>query len=203
MKRINEFGYRLIRPILWVLIFLFMRPRIYHKENIPKKGGCLLVGNHASYFDGIMIGYSTRRPIHFLAKKELFDSKFFGPIVRFIGLISVDRKKKNPEAKEMALNYLEHEKVVAIYPEGTINKTKDIIMPFKYGAVSIAYKSKKPIVPFAIVNKPKIFSYKTKILFGKPYFVKSDDLEKENKILENKVIKLIQEGSENEKSKRT
>jgi len=196
MKKIREFGYLVIRPILCVLIFIFMRPRIYHKDNIPKKGGCILVGNHLSNYDGIMIGYTTRRPIHFLAKKELFDHWFFGPIVRGIGLISVDRKHKNPEAKEMALHCLEKEKVVAVFPEGTTNKTKDDIMPFKFGAVSFALKSKKPIIPFAIVNKPKFFRYKTKIIYGKPYYVKSEDLEKENKTLENKVIKLIQEGRE-------
>ena len=101
----------------------------------------------------------------------------------------------------MAIKALHEEKVVCIFPEGTCNKGNGDILPFKYGAVSLAYKSGKPIVPFAIVNKPKLFNYKTKLIFGKPYYVKSDDLVSENKKLEQKVIGLIHEGSKNEKRK--
>ncbi len=194
MKKVREFGNRTIRVILFPFFFLFLRPKTFHKENIPKKGGIILAGNHLSVYDGLMIGYINRRPIHFLAKKELFDSKLTGPIMRFGGLISVDRKNKNPEAKEMALEVLRQEKAICVFPEGTLNRTDGDIIPFKFGAVSFAYKSGKPIVPFAIVNKAGFFKYHTKVVFGKPYYVKSDDLASENKKLEQKVIDLIHEG---------
>ena len=194
MKKVREYGNRIIRIVLTPFIFLFVRPKVYNKENVPKKGGIILAGNHLSVHDGLLIGYINRRPIHFLVKKELFDNIFIGPFMRFGGLISVDRKKKNPEAKEMALEVLRQEKAICVFPEGTLNRTDGDIIPFKYGAVSFAYKSGKPIIPFAIINKAKLFSYKTKVIFGKPYYVKSDDLEKENKKLEKKVIELIHEG---------
>ena len=72
-------------------------------------------------------------------------------------------------------------------------------MPFKYGAVSIARKSGKPIVPFAIVGKPKPFNYETKIIIGKPYYVTTDDFVKETEKLEKKVIELIKEGKSYER----
>ena len=201
MKKIKEFGNTTVRIILLPFIFLFIRPKLINKKNIPSKGGVILAGNHLSVHDGLLIGYSTRRPTHFLAKKELFDNIFTGPIMRFGGLISVDRKNKNPEAKEMALEVLKQEKVVVVFPEGTLNRTDGDIIPFKFGAVSFAHKSGKPILPFAIINKTKLFSYKTKVIFGEPYYVKSDDLEKENKILEQKVIDLIHEGKKYGKRK--
>lgn len=199
MNKISDTGYLIGRPFVRAYLFLFTNPKIYHKENIPKKGGCIIASNHLSNYDGSLVGCTTTRAIHFLAKKELFDNKILGPIVRFIGLISVDRKNKSPEAKQMALDALSQDKIVGIFPEGTRNKTNDYILPFKYGAVSFAYKSGKPIVPMAIVNKPKFLGYKTKIIIGKPYYVKSDDLEKENKKLEDTIIKLIKEGKLYEK----
>ena len=202
MKKINEFGYRMMRPIVLVFLTLLMKPKAYNKNRLIKKGGYILAGNHLSIYDGPLVGCISKRPIHFLAKKELFDNKFLGPIVRFIGLISVDRKNKNPEAKELALDTLKAERVVCVFPEGTCNRTNDKeILPFKYGAVSFALKSGKPILPFAIVNKPRLFYYNTKIIFGEPYYVKNEDLDKEIKILEKKVVDLIHEGKSKSKRK--
>ena len=110
------------------------------------------------------------------------------------GVIPVDRKNKNPEAKNEAIENLKKGNIVCIFPEGTINKTKEDIMSFKYGASSIAYKAGVPIVPFAIVNKPKPFNYKTKIVIGKPFYVESDDFKKETEKLEIIVRDLIKEG---------
>ena len=78
---------------------------------------------------------------------------------------------------------------MGIFPEGTINRTKDIIMPFKKGAVVMAIKTNSPIVPFAINGKYK--KNELKIIFGKPYYPKTEDAEKEIEILEDKVIDLI------------
>jgi 1-acyl-sn-glycerol-3-phosphate acyltransferase len=94
----------------------------------------------------------------------------------------------------MGINALNNNLIVGIFPEGTINKTKDIIMPFKYGAVKMAFETKKMIVPFSITNKYKFLKKSVVITYGKPYYIKSDDLEKENKILMNKVTKLIIQG---------
>lgn len=177
-----------------------MNPRSVDKNNIPKKEGCILAGTHVSNYDFMAVGCFTLRPIHFLAKKEIMDIPVLGKMLKFAGIIRVDRSKHNPEAKAMAVEALENDKIICVFPEGTINRKMETpILPFKYGAVSFAQKSGKPIVPFAIINKPKFFNYKTKVIFGKPYYVKSDDLEKEKALLEKKVIELIKKGSKNDK----
>lgn len=197
MKRsslvISNILYSIVRPFLWLFLVITINPKIVHKERIPK-GGFVFAGTHTSYFDAFLIGRTTIRPLHFLAKKELMDVKFLGPILKALGFIRVDRSKKNPKAVESAVEYLKHDKIVCLFPEGTINKGDDYILPFKHGAVSFAYKSGKPIVPFAFVGGPKLFNYHVKVLLGEPFYVKSDDFEKETAKLEKKVIELIKEG---------
>ena len=192
-KKENNILYYIIRPFLKILFVLIMKPKVIHKDRIPN-GGYLYAGTHVSYFDAFELGYTTKKCVHYLAKIELFKSKIGNFFFRSTGAIPVDRKNKNPEAKNEAIEKLKNGRVVCIFPEGTINKTNNDIMPFKYGAVSIARKSGKPIVPFAIVVKPKPFNYKTKIIIGKPYFVTTDDFVKETEILEKKVKDLIKEG---------
>ena len=85
---------------------------------------------------------------------------------------------------------------MGIFPEGTVNKTKDIILPFKYGAVKMARDSGALILPFSITGKYTFLKKGVRITFGKPYKV-VEDLEVENKKLENNVIELIKEGNKN------
>ena len=186
----------LLYKILIPLDKLFMkiyRPIYIGKENIPKEGAIILAGNHTAKLDPLLLMSSTNRCIHFLAKIELFQGikKIF---FKNVGIIPVDRKRKNPEAINLANKYLENNKVIGIFPESTINKTKDIIMPFKYGAVKMAKETNSMIVPFSITKKYRKFKKSVIICFGKPYKVKGT-IEKENKILEEKVIELIRSNS--------
>lgn len=186
--------YKIGRPIV-KLYFKLYNPRFYGIENIPKSGGVVLAGNHMSKFDPLLVASSTKRCIHFLGKKELcrgFGKVFF----KMAGMIPVDRSKHNPEALKEAISALRSGYVVGIFPEGTVNKTKDIILPFKYGAVKMARDSGALILPFSITGKYTFLKKGVRITFGKPYKV-VEDLEVENKKLENNVIELIKEGNKN------
>lgn len=170
------------------IFYLLFRPKYINKKNIPKNVPVVLAGNHKSNFDCASLVCSTNRVVHFLAKKELLDTKmkwFF----KGMGIIPVDRKNKNPHALQEAIKNLNENKVIGIFPEGTTNKTNDIIMPFKYGAVKMASETNAYIVPFSITGEYKFFG-RLKITFGEAYKI-GTDLEQENKILMNKVIDLI------------
>lgn len=180
--------YKILRPIAKFIFKILYCPKIINRDYIPKEGRIILAGNHTNNFDCILLLSSTKRVIHFLAKDELFQGKkkfFFSRL----GLVPVNRREKDPKAMKSSIDYLKENKVIGIFPEGTFNKTKDIVMPFKYGAVAMASKTKTKIIPFSITGKYKLFSKPT-ICFGKPYSV-SKDLEKENKILMTKVSDLI------------
>ena len=180
--------YNILIPIDKIFIYFF-RPTYINIKNIPKKGSVILAGNHTSKLDPLLLMSSTNRCIHFLAKIELFKGikKYF---FKNLGIIPVDRKRKNPEAINLANTYLYENKIIGIFPESTINRTNDIIMPFKYGAVKMAKETDSYIVPFAIVNEYKFLKKSVTITFGKPYKV-TKNIEIENKKLENNVIKLI------------
>lgn len=188
MQKNSYFGYKIVSNILKFVGNIWVGGKSIGKENIPKNEGCILAGNHTSNLDAYMLFISTKRPVHFIAKKELFDGKmawFF----RMMHLIPVDRKKKNPEAKKEAIDILNKDKVIGIFPEGTFRK-KELLLPFKPGAISFAEKTGKPIIPFAI-DKPLKFRSKSKIVFGKPIYF--DKIKKEDKVkyLEEEVKKLL------------
>ena len=84
----GEFGYRLLTPLMRLLFRLYYNPTIINKEVIPKDGPILIVGNHKHIYDQCLTIMATKRTIHYMAKKEYFDSKlawFF----KFVGCISV------------------------------------------------------------------------------------------------------------------
>ena len=187
MKNRNIF-YKLFSPIVSVLFYIIFLPKVKGKENIPKKKGAILAGNHKTNFDCFMVILSTRRCVHFLAKAELFKLSFFNWFFRNSGLIPVYRNGKDKKALETAIERLKKGGLVGIFPEGRLNKTsKNALLPFKIGAVKMAKETGCPIIPFAINGKYIPFAHSIEIVFGEPYFVNENNLEEANKILERKV----------------
>ncbi len=183
-------GYELFRPLGTFLMFILYRPRHIGKENIPDSGPLILCGNHKDYFDPLMVGMGTKRPLHYLSKIECHRGAFRW-FFKFVGTIPVDRSKKDPNAVNKSIEALEKGYAIAIFPEGTRNKTKDLLMPFKYGAVSMASKADATIVPFAITGHYKIFNNDLTIQYGKPFKVGDMTYEEANQKLYNEVEKLI------------
>ena len=185
--------YKIVRPILKGLFYILYRPTIIGKENIPKNKRIILAGNHTNNLDCIFLMSSTKRCIHFLAKDSLYKG-IKKPIFKNMGIIPVNRKAKNKEAVNVAENTLNNNGVIGIFPEGTINRTKDIIMPFKIGAVKMASDTDTEIILFSITGKYKLFNNKLTIIFDKPYKISNKDLNIENRILMDKVSSLIKKG---------
>ncbi len=193
MKNNKMIGFRISKGILSVFFKLFFHPKIIGRENIPETGGVILAGNHRHIFDPCMPIISTKRPVHYMAKKELL-SGIFGWFFKLVGCISVDRGHDNTLAKNEAIKVLEEGEVLGIFPEGTRNKTNKILLPFKYGAVSMSKKTNAYIVPFAITGKYKLFNNNLTIKFGKA-FIASSDLDEANNLLSDRIKWLILESS--------
>lgn len=180
--------YKILRPIIKILFKTLYRPKIIGIENISNDKGLILAGNHTNNLDCALLISSTKRNIHFLAKVELFKG-IKKILFNNMGLIPVYRNGKDHKALESAYKYLENDKVIGIFPEGTFGRGK--ILPFKMGAVKMAYETKTDIVPFAITGTYKLFSKDLKIVFGKPIKIKSDNLEEENKKLRDVVVRMV------------
>lgn len=195
MKKNNMRGFRFLRFILAPIFKLYYNPTIIGKENIPKEGSILIVGNHKHLMDQCLAIISTKRVIHYMAKKEYFDGKFAW-FFKLAGCIPVDRSKKDENAKNSGLEVLKNGEVLGLFPEGTRNRTDNFLLPFKFGAVSMANKTDSYLVPFGITGDYKFRSKNLTIRFGKP-FKACDDLEKANKKLEEEVAKLMRQNLKN------
>lgn len=192
--------YRVIRTLLYPIFLLVYRPEFEGRDNIPKSGSVILAGNHTNNLDAAIMLAGCKRIVHMLAKKELFKSKISNRFFRSMGCIPVDRKIHDENAKSEAIDVLKNNGVIGLFPEGTINRTNDIILPFKYGAVSFAKKTGAYIVPFTITGKYKPFRKSIKITYGKPYKV-TNDLESENEKLMNIIKNMLIKERNNVKRK--
>lgn len=187
----GEIAYRLLTPIMRVLFRFYYHPKIINQEAIPKKGPILIVGNHKHIYDQCLTILATKRVIHYLAKKEYFEGKvawFF----KLVGCIPIDRSKKNKESTDYAIEILNQGGAIGLFPEGTRNKTKDqLLLPFKMGTVSMAYKTNDTIIPFAITGDYQFRSKNLKIRYGKPFQIENDNLEHANQKLYQEIESLL------------
>lgn len=189
------YAYRILKPILGTIFKWYYHPKIIGKENIPKTGPIIIVGNHKHLYDQCLAILATKRPIHYMAKKEYFDGKmawFF----KLVGCIPVDRSKKDDSAKEKAIEVLTQGLALGLFPEGTRNKTDKFLLPFKYGTVSMAKKTKATIIPFGLTGEYKFRSKNLTIRFGTSFQVE-ESLEEANQKLEKTVEKLMKENLKN------
>lgn len=117
-------------------------------ENVPRSGGVLLAYNHIGYVDFVYGGFAanpSRRLVRFMAKREIFDNKFGGPLMRSLHHIEVDRGE-GVASYRTAVEYLRAGEAVGIFPEATISRSMEL-KEFKSGAVRIAADAGVPIVP--------------------------------------------------------
>ncbi|MBQ8994603.1 MAG: 1-acyl-sn-glycerol-3-phosphate acyltransferase [Oscillospiraceae bacterium] len=187
----NETFYRILLPIIWVIFKVFFRPKVSGKEKIPKKGATVFAINHRDTLDPIIVMTSTWRPIHFLAKESLYESPF-GWLFHAMACIYVDRTAHDGAPLREAIECLEEGKAVGVFPEGTRNRTHDLIFQdFKYGTVSMAQKTGAVVVPCVVTGKFVLFSDDLMIRFGEPMKIEpGSSLEDANRVLRERMTEL-------------
>ena len=194
-KKIKEGGYKFFKPILGPIFKMYYKPTIINAEAIPKEGPILIVGNHKHLFDQCLAIIATKRVIHYMAKKEYWDSPKTRWFFNMVGCIPVNRQIHDSNAKEAAIEVLKNGGAIGLFPEGTRNKTKEFLLPFKFGAVSMAQKTNATLVPFGIAGDYIKGGKNLVITFGEPCKVaKEDSLEEANEKLRNEVGNLIKKG---------
>jgi 1-acyl-sn-glycerol-3-phosphate acyltransferase len=135
-------------------------------EHFPKDGGVLLCTNHIHNFDPLVVGITAPRPVHFMAKEELFKVPVLGNIVRKCNAFPVKRGKGDRESLRAGLKVLKDGNVFGLFPEGTRSKTGEIGKGLS-GAGFFALRTEADVVPCAIIGPYK--SLKTlKVVYGKP-----------------------------------
>lgn len=125
---------------------VMFRLQIEGEKFVPRKGPAILAANHVSYIDPVIIGIAVRRPIHFMAKKELFRFGVFGWLLRRLGAFPVNRHRINLQAFKQAASLLKAGEIVAIFPEGTRGDGVQL-RPAKPGIGLIAAQTGVPVIP--------------------------------------------------------
>lgn len=153
--------------ILIVPFYYILKPfKVYGNRNV-KDGACIFVCNHYSLFDPVYAAITTWEGIHFLAKREAFDIPIVGRFLYKVKAISVNRDGNDVRGVLDAIKCLKNNEKICIYPEGTRNKTDGEMAPFRHGASVLAIKTRTPIIPIVIYNRPRYFR-RTHILVGEP-----------------------------------
>ena len=150
-----------------------MPTKVINRCNYPKnkKQGYIVCSNHFSNFDVVLLDIYLAKKIYYLAKKELFQNRFIGWIIRGLGGIKIDRSTNDLTAFKNSIKVLKNNKPLGIFPEGTRNKGNEEsdMLEAKSGAIVFASKTGVPIIPMAIYRRPKLFR-SNKILIGEPFY---------------------------------
>lgn len=147
--------YVIARAILRVILKIGFKARVEGESNVPSEGPVILVANHLSMLDPIVLGCAIPRPVRFMAKHELFSNRLFAWVLTSLGAFPVRRGQADREAFHKALEVLLKGQVLGIFPEGTRSLTGRLQAPYS-GAVILAEKTGAPIVPVGIVGTDKI-----------------------------------------------
>ena len=186
-------GFKILSTILKPVFKFWYSPKLIGKENIPESGAIVVACNHKHLMDQCMVIVSTKRPIHYMAKSEYFENKKVAWFFKAAGCIPVNRNGKDTEAKDAATEVLHAQGALGIFPEGTRNKTEDLLMPFKFGAVSLAKKNNALVIPVGVSGDYKFRPKNLVARIGEPIDVSGMDLEEANEKLHKAVETLILE----------
>ncbi|MEG2202995.1 MAG: lysophospholipid acyltransferase family protein [Christensenellaceae bacterium] len=171
-----------------VLMPLFF-VKIIGKKNAMLAGGSVVICKHKSNWDPIVLGFSVKkRPVCYMAKEELFNSKFAACILRHLYVIPVARGKSDIKAIKTAISKLNSGSVLGIFPEGTRSKE---LLEFEPGAAMLALKSDVPVVPVYIKGNYKLF-HRIKVFIDPPIYLKEFVGEKVNSESVKKATALLQ-----------
>src|SRR5881409_2838361 len=160
----------LMRLLLWLATNTIYRIRVNGRENIPSKGGALLVSNHLSFVDALLLIASTDRFIRFLIFKDIYERPFIKPFARIIQAIPISSKQRPREmiaALREASETIKAGGIVCIFAEGQITRVGHLL-PFRRGFERIMKGVDAPIIPVNLDGVwGSIFSFERQQFFLK------------------------------------
>jgi 1-acyl-sn-glycerol-3-phosphate acyltransferase len=154
-RGVNPVLYWLARAILLPFFLVYFRLERVGREHIPSSGPVLLAANHRSFLDPFVIGALTRRPVYYMAKRELFERRWQAWLLNSLGAFPVDRGSGDQNAMATAQAILERGDCVVIFPEGTRVRPGPLGKPHR-GVGRLALQSGARVVPIAVIGTEDI-----------------------------------------------
>jgi glycerol-3-phosphate dehydrogenase (NAD(P)+) len=172
-RGVNPVLYWTLRAILVPFFLLYFRLARIGREHLPRRGPLLLAANHRSFLDPFVIGTLVRRPVYYMAKRELFEKRWQAWLLNGLGAFPVDRGAGDKDAIDTARAILERGDCVVIFPEGTRVRPGPLGAP-RRGVGRLALETGAPVVPVATIGTEdvrrgwRIRPRKVRIRVGRP-----------------------------------
>src|SRR2546430_2225715 len=172
-RGVNPVLYWTIRGILVPFFLLYFRMQRIGREHLPRSGPLLLASNHRSFLDPFVIGVLVRRPVYYMAKRELFEKRWQAWVLNALGAFPVDRGAGDGAAMDTARAILERGDCVVIFPEGTRVRPGPLGKP-RRGIGRLALETGAPVAPIAVIGTEdvrrgwRIRPRKVRIRAGRP-----------------------------------
>ena len=165
---LNKIIYQFVSTFIVFPIFKFLfRGELVGENNIPDENSFIIVSNHGSLLDPPFLGHALGKKVSFMAKQELFNIPLISQIIRACGAYPVKRGLVDKNSIILASNKLSNNEIIGIFIDGTRQKDGFVNKP-KNGAALIASKTKKLLLPVAIINSHRLIRFK----FFIPFFNK-------------------------------
>ena len=156
----NKIIYKFVSLFFVFPIFkLLFRGKVEGEKNIPKGNSFIIVSNHGSLLDPPFLGHALGLKVSFMAKQELFNVPILSQIIKACGAYPVKRGTVNKSSILVAANKLFNKEIIGIFIDGTRQKDGYVNKP-KKGAALIASKTKKLLLPVAIINSHRLVRFK-------------------------------------------
>src|SRR6476661_5979264 len=172
-RGVNPLLYWAVRAVLQPLFLIYFRLGRIGCEHLPRRGPLLLASNHRSFLDPFCIGMLVRRPVYYMAKRELFEKRWQAWVLNALGAFPVDRGAGDAGAMDTARAILERGDCVVIFPEGTRIRRGPLGTP-RRGIGRLALETGVPVAPVAVIGSEhvrrgwRIRPRKVRVRVGRP-----------------------------------
>jgi 1-acyl-sn-glycerol-3-phosphate acyltransferase len=148
---VNPLLYLVVRAVLLPFFLLYFRLERIGTEHLPRSGPLILAANHRSFLDPFVIGALTRRPVYYVAKRELFARRWQAWLLNRLGAFPIDRGAGDENAMATARAILARGDCVVIFPEGTRTRSGPLGPPHR-GVGRLALQTGACVVPVAVIG---------------------------------------------------
>jgi 1-acyl-sn-glycerol-3-phosphate acyltransferase len=141
--------YRIMRRIFTLLMWLLFRPKVVGRQYVPANGPVILAPVHRSFADFGFTAFCTKRKLFFMTKDSMWERKWLGRLLLYVGAFPVHRESADREALQRAEEVLKRGEVLVLFPEGT-RRAGPVIEDLMEGAAFLSARTGAPIVPIGI-----------------------------------------------------